>query len=321
MDRKHLLDMLNQDLADEHASVVRYLIHAYQAGEDSPLGSMLLSMAREEMWHMDWLADEIGEMGAEPDMKQGVYPHDPTSNASLLRSYIAWENNLIESYAEQATRVDSPGLKRILMQQSDESAIHSRRFAAMLEKLGPEGEDPLEYTPSGAFSPELVHRMQSEMTDEYRLVLQHLRHAFVLEDASGPVSSELELTAMRHMKHLSHFAEELAESGHDLDFRHPAIDTSRSIEDALASDLELTQEARGRFVELSQNPELNEHQGLKTEVEHMISQETFLAAGVEGLIQESAPPEKEEAEPTPEATEQEPEDDTTSGFTVGSLIR
>jgi len=130
----------------------------------------------------------------------------------------------------------------------------------------------------------------------------------------------LELTAMRHMKHLSHFAEELADSGHDLDFRHPTIDTSRSVKNALASDLELTHEARERFVELSQHPELNEHRGLKTEVEHMISQETFLAAGVEGLIQESASPEGAETEPEPEATEQEPQDDTT-GFTVGSLIK
>jgi len=313
--------MLNQDLADEHASVVRYLIHAYQAGEDSPLGSMMLSMAREEMWHMDWLADELGEMGVEPEMKQGVYPHDPTSHASLLRSYIAWEDNLVEGYAKQAAMVESEGLKRILMQQSKESAIHSRRFAAMLEKLGPAAEEPLEYTPSAKFSPELANRMQSEMTGEYRLVLQHLRHAFVFEDESCPVSSELELTAMRHMKHLSYFAERLAEAGHDLDFQHPTIDTNRSVGEALASDLELTHDARDRFIELGQHPALEEHPGLKTDVEHMVSQETFLAAGVEGLIKGSASPEPKEAEPTPEATEQEPKDSATSGFTVGSLIK
>ena len=61
MDKQALIDMLNQDLADEHVSVTRYLVHAYQAGEDTPLGAFMLSMAREEMWHMDWLADEIGE--------------------------------------------------------------------------------------------------------------------------------------------------------------------------------------------------------------------------------------------------------------------
>ena len=112
--------MLNADLRDEHASVIRYLIHAYQVGEDTSLGALLLSMAREEMWHMDWLADELGEMGAEPTMKQGVYPHDPTSNASLLRSYIEWEEGLVVAYAEQAAEVDKPDIKRILMQQSKE---------------------------------------------------------------------------------------------------------------------------------------------------------------------------------------------------------
>ena len=172
MDRQQLIDMLNKDLADEHVSVTRYLTHAYQAGEDTPLGSMLLSMAREEMWHMDWLADEIGEMGAEPDMRQGVYPHDPTSNASLLRSYIAWEEGLVKAYMAQAARVDKEDIKRILMQQSKESSIHAKRFAAMLEKLGPEGEEPLVYEDTGEFSPELSGRLRDEMQDEYQLVLQ-----------------------------------------------------------------------------------------------------------------------------------------------------
>jgi rubrerythrin len=248
-----------------------------------------------------------------------VYPHDPTSNASLLRSYIEWEDNLVVAYAEQASRVDSPELKKILMQQSIESATHSKRFAAMLEKLGPEGEEPLVYEDTGKFSPEMTGRLKNEMTDEYRLVLQHLRHSFVFEEESCPVGSELELTAMRHMKHLSHFAEELAEAGHDLEFVHPTIDASQSVESALQSDLALTQEARARFERLSQVPELAEHAGLQIEVENMISQEEFLALTVEGLMEEA---EKPAAEPGPEAKEptDKPDKSAKDGFTVGSLI-
>lgn len=288
MNRQELVDMLNKDLADEHASVIRYLVHAYQAGEDTPLGSMMLSMAREEMWHMDWLADEIGEMGEEPDMRQGVYPHDPTSNATLLRSYIEWEEGLVEAYAAQAAQVDSPGLKRILMQQSKESRTHAKRFAAMLDKLGAAAEEPLNYEDTGAFSPEMSERLQGEMSDEYRLVLQHLRHAFVFESESCPASSELELTAMRHMKHLSYFAEELAEAGREPLFADQELDASRSIGPALMSDLELTKRARERFAELSQDPEIMQHRGLKTELDHMVIQEEFLTANVEGLIAETA---------------------------------
>ena len=310
-----LVDMLNADLRDEHISVIRYLIHAYQVGEDTPLGSMLLSMAREEMWHMYWLADVISEMAVEPDMTPGVYPHDPTSNASLLRSYIEWEDNLVEAYADQAAQVDDPEIKRILLQQSLESRTHSQRFAAALAKLGPAGEEPLEYEDSGEFSPRMIDRLQDEMTDEYRLVLQHLRHAFVFED-DCPVSSELELVAMRHMKHLSHFAEELAEAGHEPQFDPPPLDMSRSVEPALQSDLQLTHQARERFVKLSQDEELAEHPGFRLEIENMAIQEEFLAATVQEM-QEGATESAAQAEP--ESAGDEPASPL-GEFTIGSLM-
>lgn len=321
MDREKLIAMLNKDLADEHISVIRYLVHAYQSGEDTPLGSMLLAMAREEMWHMDWLADEIGEMGAEPDMKPGVYPHDPTSNASLLRSYIAWEEGLVRGYAVQAAEVDDAGVKRVLMQQSKESAIHMRRFADMLAKLGPAAEEPLVYADTGELSPQVADRLHQEMTEEYRLVLQHLRHAFVFESDSCPVGSELELTAMKHMKHLSHFAEKLAETGHGPEFVPPELDMSSSMATALQSDIKLTREAGDRFAELSRSPDLEGEAGLKTELQNMVYQEEFLAANVEGLLKEAqapvAPAEGEEEKPPA----RKPDAGGLGGFTVGSLIK
>lgn len=311
-----LIDMLNADLRDEHISVIRYLIHAYQVGEDTPLGAMLLSMAREEMWHMDWLAKELGEMGVEPDMNPGVYPHDPTSNASLLRSYIAWEDNLVQAYADQAAQVNDPSIKRVLEQQSKESAIHSQRFAKALEKLGPEGEQPLVYQDTGEFSPAMSSRFQEELTDEYKLVLQHLRHAFVFKH-DHPETGELELIAMRHMKHLSHFAEELAEAGHEPKFEPPPLDMSASLEPALDSDLQLTQAARERFANLSQAPELAGHPGLKLELENMVIQEDFLAETVQDLqreIQETEIKPKAPAEPSTQTPS------PLGRLTIGSLI-
>jgi hypothetical protein len=230
----------------------------------------------------------------------------------------------------QAALVDKEDIKRILMQQSKESGIHAKRFAAMLAKLGPEAEEPLEREEPGAFSPELTKRMEGEMQGEYQLVLQHLRHSFVFEEDNCPVGSGLELTAMRHMKHLSNFAEELAEAGHDLEFKLPEIDKSDSVAPALQSDIELTDQARKRFIELSQDPELDAHAGLKTELEQMIYQEEFLGADLVALTgeveePEPAPVETPESEPEPEP---EPESEpagtsagSAGGFTVGSLIK
>ena len=321
MERDRFVEMLNQDLADEHASILRYLIHAYQVGEDTPLGQMLLSTAREEMWHMNWLGDELGELGVEPRMDKGYYPFDGTSNASLLRSYVAWEANLIKLYEEQADQVESKELKRILRQLGWESVTHLRRFEAWLEKLGSEGEEPFEEEAAG-FTPDMLARFQREMGAQYKLVLQHLRHAFVFEEPHPPVGSELELTAMRHMKHLSHFAEELAESGEDLPFDFPGVDMSRELEPALKSDLELTEEARDRFIMFSQDPELSEHEGLRIELDTMVTRTGLLTTVVGEILEDVEGAGKAEAAPSDcpcDTSGDAPDDAPASQLTVGSL--
>ncbi|HUT18202.1 MAG TPA: ferritin-like domain-containing protein [Anaerolineae bacterium] len=324
MDKKELVDMLNQDLADEHASILRYLIHAYQVGEATPFGSMLLSTAREEMWHMNWLGDAIGELGAEPRMEKGDYPYDPTSNASILRSYMEWEERLVQLYAEQAKQVEDPEISRMLLQEGLESETHRKRFEEWLDKLGPEAEEPFEYGEEPGFSPEMLARFQGEITDHYQLVLQELRHAFVFEGQICPVGSGIELSAMRHMKHMSHFAEGLAESGREPEFDYPGVDQSRDVMAALVSDLELTEAARERFAKLNQDPELVDHQALKTEVENMITRNELLALTVKELMEEAEAAEIEDAPVAPEAepvkTTGVETDDDTGRFTVGSLI-
>jgi bacterioferritin len=320
MERDKLIEMLNEDLKDEHVSITRYLIHAYQVGEDTPFGSMLLSTAREEMWHMNWLGDEIGEMDAEPVMEQGVYPHDPTSNASLLRSYIEWEDNLVKVYADQAEQVEDRELKRILQQLGLESITHSRRFKMWLDRLGPEGEEPFEFE-EGSFTPDMFDRFKREVDDQYKLVLQHLRHAFVFEEKDCPTGSELELTAMRHMKHLSHFAEEIAEAGKGLAFDYPGVDLSDVVEAALESDIELTEAARERFIALSQDTELAEHTSLRIELDNMVTRNGLLLTVLDELLEEAAKVAEAKAEIPDDVevpVEDEPED-SAPAFTVGSL--
>jgi bacterioferritin len=325
MERDELIEMLNEDLKDEHASIIRYLIHAYQVGEDTPFGSMLLSTAREEMWHMNWLGDEIGEMDAEPEMEQGVYPHDPVSNASLLRSYIEWEDNLVKVYADQAEQVESRELKRILQQLGLESITHRRRFQMWLDRLGPEGEEPFEFE-EGSFTPDMFDRFKNEVDDQYKLVLQHLRHAFVFEEKDCPTGSELELTAMRHMKHLSHFAEELGEAGKELAFDYPGVDLSDVIAAALNSDIELTDAARERFIALSQDPELAEHTSLRIELDNMVTRNGLLLTVLDELLEAAAQVAEAKVEvpddvevPVEDTPDDDASEDVGPAFTVGSL--
>jgi len=58
-EKQAIVEMLNADLRDEHAAVVQYLQHAYAIGEGE-------AFAREEMRHLDWLAEELAELGGHP---------------------------------------------------------------------------------------------------------------------------------------------------------------------------------------------------------------------------------------------------------------
>ncbi len=40
MEKKELIYLLNKNLMDEHSAILRYLVHGYQEGEDTPIGQI-----------------------------------------------------------------------------------------------------------------------------------------------------------------------------------------------------------------------------------------------------------------------------------------
>jgi bacterioferritin len=138
MKKSKLIDLLKKDLKDEHAAVIRYLVHGWLEGEDTPLGANLLSRSREEMWHMHWLGMIIGQLGGEPDLTPAPYPYDPTNRATIFKSYVDYEEKLIPHYNGEADLVDDPHIKRVLQREAWESAIHARKFQRILDKLSRE---------------------------------------------------------------------------------------------------------------------------------------------------------------------------------------
>ena len=113
MKKYELIALLNKDLKDEHAAIIRYLVHGWLEGEDTPLGASLLSRSREEMWHMHWLGMIIGQLGGEPDLTPAPYPYDPTNRATIFKSYVEYEEKLVPHYNAEANKVDDPHIKRI----------------------------------------------------------------------------------------------------------------------------------------------------------------------------------------------------------------
>ncbi len=282
MEKKALIKMLNQDMADEHAAIIRYLVHGWMEGEDTPLGASLISISREEMWHMHWLGMIIGGWGGEPDFAPAPYPFDPTSRATILKSYVEYEEKLIPHYNGQADKVDDPHIKRVLQREAWESAIHARKFQRKLDKLSPE-EAAGQPGQESELPKEFLDKLQAEVASKYTETLQHLRSSWVFQ-REEIVGWKIMDQAMEKMRQLAHLAEGIAEDGVPPKFKPGKIDKSKAIGTALKKALEDVRTARERHLKFKEDSELKKHSGLVINMDLTVQQEAYQKAEVEDWI-------------------------------------
>ena len=282
MDTQELIEMLNKDLTDEHAAIIRYVVHSYLEGEDSPLGASLLSRAREEMWHMHWLGMIIGKLGGEPNMKPAPYPYDPTSRKTIFQSYVAYEEKLIPHYMAEAARVDDPHIKRVLEREAWESEMHARKFSKIVNKLTEEeaGSLPGE---ENELPQELMEKIQDIVVAKYNQMIQALRNAWVFqsEDIRGWQMMDFSMTKM---KQLAHMAEETAENGVVPAFKYKEIHLSATVGAALEEALKSVKQTRQRHADLMTDEEAAKHKGLMMNLDLSVKQEDFEAGDLEDWL-------------------------------------
>lgn len=282
MDNKEMIEMLNRDMADEHAAIIRYLVHSYLEGEDSPLGAGLLSRAREEMWHMHWLGMIVGKLGGEPEMTPAPYPFDPKNRATIFQSYVDYEKKLIPHYHGQADKVDDPHIKRVLHREAWESEMHAKKFQRVLDKLSNEeaaglpGEE--NELPAG-----FEEKLQDLIQQKYTQMLQGVRDSWVFqnEEIRGWQIMDFSMT---QMKHLAHLAEQVAENGIEPRFEFTSLSLSTAVGEALKTTLENVRRTREGHQDLKNDPEAQKHSGLMINLDLSIDQEQYQAEEIEDWI-------------------------------------
>jgi len=284
MEKQELITMLNRDLTDEHAAIIRYLAHSYLEGEDSPIGAGLLSRSREEMWHMHWLGMIIGRLGGEPNMKPAPYPFDPTNRASIFESYVKYEKALIPHYHEEAEKVTNPHIRRVLHREAWESEMHAVKFQRVLDKLtseqaaglpGEENELPLEF----------IDKLQNIVEQKYMQMLQAVRNAWVFQN-SARLGWQIMDNSMTKMKQLAHIAEEVAENGIEPKFKIGDIDMSASVGAALRNALEGVRRTREMHMDLQNDRETQKHSGLVNNLNLSVQQEQYEADEIQDWLAE-----------------------------------
>ena len=282
MKKVDLIDMLNRDMKEEHAAIIRYLVHGWMEGEGTSIGASLISRSKEEMWHMHWLGFIICKLGGEPDFVPAPYPYDPTNRATIFKSYVEYEERLIPHYNGEADRVSDPHIKRVLQREAWESAIHARKFQRMLDKLntekahsvpGAEAELPREF----------LDRLQDEVTSKYNEMLQHIRYSWVMQKKDGILSWQLMDQAMEKMKQVAYFAEDVAENGMTVQFNPGKIDGNKSKVKALKKAADDVRSARERHLRLREDEEFKKHGGLVINMDLALQQEQYQADELEDM--------------------------------------
>ncbi len=273
MEKEKLIQMLNRDLADEHAAIIRYMTHSYLEGEDTSIGASLLSRAREEMWHMHWLGMIIGKLGGEPNMTPAPYPHDPTNRATIFQSYIDYEKKLVPHYEEEADMVDDPHIRRVLFRESWESDYHALKFKKILDKLSSDEASGLPGE-ENELSEALVERIQQSVTAKYRQMLQSIRDAWVFQSKGEPAWQRMDFS-MTKMKQLAHSAEEIAENGMTPRLTTGRIILAGSLSEAISNGLEDVRKTIEIHEGLAADSEAKEHGGLMTNLDLTLRQEKY----------------------------------------------
>ncbi len=120
MDKKTLIDHLNEDLAGELSAIIQYITYAAKAtGPYRPeLSAFFLTEVADEQLHAQFLANKVVALGGEPaTMPRPVAA--AKDNRQMLQAVLAAELQAGKDYTQRATEAEQFGDKGLMVQLED----------------------------------------------------------------------------------------------------------------------------------------------------------------------------------------------------------
>jgi bacterioferritin len=232
MDKKKIVELLNKDLEGEHGAIIQYLIHAYSMGEGE-MSCEIEALAREEMRHLDFLAETIVELGGVPSMKRGKMRMGGKAVADWMSNDVLLEGDAIKQYKEHIKAISDPKIKRLLRRILSDEEAHRGDFEHFVDKAKKEGAKDVR----GKRQDKVTKTLNWGIEHEYTVILQYLLHSYLTPNEE--VSEELQDQAINEMQHLGWLAEELVDGGGSPKIEHKKIDRSTKTADMLKADIKI----------------------------------------------------------------------------------
>ena len=120
MDKKTLINHLNDDLADELAAIIQYI--TYSAKVTGPLRPQLVQFLvaeiADEQEHARYLADKIAALGGEPTTQPSDVPI-AANNREMIVNILDAERKAVRNYIERADEAKAFGDVGLAVQLED----------------------------------------------------------------------------------------------------------------------------------------------------------------------------------------------------------
>ncbi len=108
--KKELIDGLNQDLAEELGTIVRYIQQAAEArgALGHELRELLMKEVADEIRHAQFLADKISILGGTPTVQPAPF-EETTDSARMLEIDLQKEWDAVAGYMERCQQAEAVG--------------------------------------------------------------------------------------------------------------------------------------------------------------------------------------------------------------------
>lgn len=240
MNKKEVIALLNQDLEGEHGAIIQYLTHAYSMGEGE-MACEIEAIAREEMRHLDLLAETIVELGGTPSIERGTMIMTGKAVADWMKNNVQLELDAISMYQKHIKLIDDATIKRTLKRILSDEQSHHGDFVHFVDKSKRERAKDLR----GSKENKVTKILNWGIEHEYTVVLQYLLHSYIAK--SDEIKEEMQDQAINEMQHMGWLSEEMVGSGGNPRIEHSTVDKSVKESDMLKADISIEKEVAIKY--------------------------------------------------------------------------
>ena len=240
MKNEKIIALLNKDLEGEHGAIIQYLTHAYAMGEGE-LACEIEALAREEMRHLDWLAETIVELGGKPSMKRGKMRTAGKSVPDWMKNDVLLEEDAITMYKEHIKAIGDRKIKRLLKRILSDEESHHGDFVHFVDKAKREGAKDIR----GNRKDKVSQILNWGIEHEYTVILQYLLQSYMATNEE--MKEEMQDQAINEMQHMGWLAEEMVSGKGSPKMEYAKIDKSTKMADMLRADIKIEKEVAAKY--------------------------------------------------------------------------